>query len=69
MYFDRFDICEAYYVFAMLWHGGQSCSVYLIFGRLNRIGFSPSPLLRDETSLTDNGRDIYDSLVKNRTVV
>lgn len=64
MYWNRFDICEAWYVFAMLWHGGQWSPEYLIFGRLQQIGFRPSlSLSRGPESLNDNGREIYDRLV------
>lgn len=63
--FDRFDICEAYFMFAMLWHGGQSCPIYRIFGRLDRVGFRPSPLLCNEDDLSFNSRLIYDQLVAN----
>ena len=61
--FDRFDICEAYYVFAMLWHKGQWSKEYEIFGRLNRIGFKPSPMLSGSENLTENGQEIYNRLV------
>jgi len=63
MYFDRFDICEAYFVYAMLYHSGQWSKEYAIFGRLNRMGFKASPLLRDENDLSENGREIFNALV------
>lgn len=62
MYFDRFDICEAYYLFAAYYHGGQWSKEYRIFGRLHKIGFRPSPVISEE-SLTENGREIYDNLI------
>jgi len=65
MWFDRFDICAAYYVFAMLYHGGQWSKEYEIFGRLDRIGFKPSPLLSGPEDLSENGQDIYYQLVAN----
>ena len=65
---NRFDICEAWYVFAMLWHGGQFTDDYEIFGRLERMGFKPRPSLSDESDLTDNGRWIYQDLVTARGV-
>ena len=65
LYFDRFDICEAYYVYAMLYHGGQYTETYKIFGRLNNLEFKPSPLLCDENNLTENSRLIFDNLVNN----
>jgi hypothetical protein len=36
MYFDRFDICEAHYMFAMLWHDGMWGEIYGKFGQLER---------------------------------
>lgn len=64
MYFDRFDICEAYYLFAYLWHGGQWSKEYAIFGRLERMGFRVSPLFNGRESLSENGKEIYDNLVR-----
>ncbi len=54
VYFSRFDICEAYYLYASHYHSGQSSEVYKIFGRLSKIGFKPSVSL----SLPENGREI-----------
>ena len=65
MYFDRFDICEAWYLFASEYHEGQWSKLYRVFGRLDKIKFKPSPMLRYE-SLSDNGKEIYDNLVANR---
>ena len=62
MYFDRFDICEAYYMYATLWHGGQGSEEYRIFGRLYAIDFEPSPMISVDT-LEENARAIYDGLV------
>lgn len=61
--FDRFDICEAYYVFATLFHGGQWTKEYAIFGRLEKLGFrAPSSI--DPEDLNENARLIYDDLVR-----
>lgn len=65
----RFDICQAWYLFACDWHLGQWSKEYEIFGRLERIGFKPSPLLcreqingyRDEYQ---NTRDILAGLIR-----
>lgn len=65
MYFDRFDICEAYYLYAMLYHRGQWSEEYKIFGRLHNIKYKPSRILKDHTSLTENSVEIYDNLVVN----
>ena len=61
---NRFDICEAYYLFASAWHGGQGSPEYAIFGRLDRLGFRPSPIL-SRGSLTLNGRAILAGLIRN----
>lgn len=66
MYFDRFDICEAYAVLEWDWHSSgwfqerpsnlrrmESTDV-----QLRRIGFKPRPSLSYDT-LTENGREIY----------
>ena len=63
MYFDRFDICEAHYVFAMLWHGGMGCKLYSKFAQFERIQFRPSPSLSGPENLTENGREIYEQLL------
>ncbi len=61
--FDRFDICEAWYVFASEYHDGQGSETYRVFGRLDRVGFRPSPLL-SRKSLTPNGRRILAALIR-----
>jgi hypothetical protein len=63
MYFDRFDICEAYYLFATDYHGGQWSPEYAIFGRLHRMGFCPGLGGVTYDALTENGKEIYDNLV------
>ena len=67
MYFDKFDICEAHYIFAVLYHGGQSCPIYAKFAQLDRIGFRPSPLLSDENDLNENARSIFEDLVEKHS--
>ena len=64
MYFDRFDICEAYYCFAYNWHSGQYSEEYGFFGRLERIGFIPGTGCHKFKNLTENGREIYNGLKK-----
>lgn len=63
---NRFDICEAYYVYAMLWHKGQWSTEYQIFGRLARMRFRIAIGAIDENDLSENGRAIYDSLVDRK---
>ena len=60
--FDRFDVCEANYVFAMDYHRGQSSSEYAIFGRLERLRFKPLWDI-DRWKLTENGKRILTDLV------
>ena len=69
MYWDRFDICEAYYCYAMQWHKGQWSKEYALHSVFDRIQFKISPAFRNETSLTENGRAIYDSLVSGETEI
>jgi hypothetical protein len=66
-YWNRFDICEAYYLYACDFHRGQNSKEYKIFGRLDKIGFRPSPLLSISTlskSDRQNVRDILAGLIK-----
>jgi len=63
MYFDRFDVCEAYWLFATEWHRGQWSSEYAVFGRLSNLGFKPSPVISKRT-LTENGRMILANLIR-----
>ena len=63
MYFDRFDICEAYYMFAVEWNKGQWSPEYAIFGRLHNMGFKPSPLM-DKKNMSENGRAILANLIR-----
>ena len=65
--FDRFDICEAYYLYSMLYHRGWGSYQYEISKRLARCQFKARPSLTDRESLTENGQMIYDSLIE-RTV-
>ena len=63
-YFDRFDICEAHYMFAMLWHTGKHSKIYAKFGTLSRIGFRPAPSLSGPENLELNGYQIYEQLLE-----
>jgi hypothetical protein len=63
MYFDRFDVCMAWYLFACDWHGGQGSPEYRILGRLHALGFHPSPIL-SRRSLSENGRIILAGLIR-----
>jgi hypothetical protein len=62
MYFDRFDILSAYWLFGSLYHAGQFSKEYAYMGRAELAGFNPSGNF-GWRSLTENGRDIYTNLV------
>ena len=64
---NRFDICEAWYVFASEWHQGQGSATYAILGRLDRMQFRPSPIL-SKRSLSPNGHLILVGLIRNARV-
>lgn len=63
--FDRYDICEAYYLFAKYYHSGMFSKEYAYFGRLDEIRFYPRRNLTYD-KLTENGKSIYDNLVQKR---
>ena len=62
MYFDRFDICEAYWCYSNDYHEGMFSEIYKISGRLIEMDFNPHFDLCYEL-LSDNGQDIYNNLV------
>ena len=61
-YFDRYDIAEAHYVFASLYHSGGDTR-RRDFHRLNRIQFRPRPNL-ERATLNLNALAIYGQLAK-----
>lgn len=65
--FDRFDICQAHYLFARHFHVGGDTQ-QRDFERLNRMKFSPGLSLREhedpDEALTENGAAIYRQLVQ-----
>ena len=66
MYWDRFDIVEAHYLFCRDWHGGQWSDLYARMCRISKY-FTPGLYLEYE-SLTENGQAIYDKLVVDLVV-
>ena len=60
MYFDRFDICEAYYLAFSHCHNGQWSEEYSRMSNMKKY-FKPSPLLSVE-SLSENAKAIYDDV-------
>jgi hypothetical protein len=73
MYFDRFDIVEAYYLYCRQYHKGQFSKEYALHSVFDRLQFSPGLSLRNsddpQIALTDNGRDIFDNLVNGHSTV
>jgi hypothetical protein len=57
MYFDRFDIVEAYYLALSECHSGQWSREYARLCKIMRY-FKPGHSLSSET-LSENGREIY----------
>lgn len=55
-YFDRFDVCEAWYAWAHDW--GE----YAVVTRLQRMGFSFGRSNSQRERLEPNGQAIYDAL-------
>lgn len=62
MYFDRFDILSAYYLFGSLYNPGMGSKEYAYTGRAINAGFRPSSNFSFD-SLTDNGKYIFIALV------
>ena len=62
MYFDRFDIVQAYYLFYLFHYGGM----FTTLQRLRHIKkyYRPNPSDQLLSGLTENGRVIYDRLVE-----
>ena len=67
---DRFDIVEAYYIFALHYHCGGDTSDN-IMARINKLQFRPGVSLGSLDSglchfgLSENGYEIYSDLVQN----
>ena len=59
MYFDRWDIVEAHYWFAVHYHGGQFSDLYAKLCRISRY-FKPSILSNGPSS--ENACEIYNNL-------
>ena len=65
MYFDRFDIVQAYYTFYVNYHGGQASKDYARLCRIQKY-FRPSPSFSGVDSLSDNGLMIYQNLIEKK---
>lgn len=63
MQWNRFDICAAFYLYAVAYHAGQCSKEYRIFGRLIKLGYSPGVSVMRGNFENDNQRRIYNNLV------
>lgn len=63
MWFDRFDIVMAHYIFCLDYHAGIQCPLYARQCRIRRY-FTPSPMLGGYEDLSENAQVIYDNLVE-----
>lgn len=61
MYFNRFDICEAWYLYLCFTYEGQWSKKYQRLSKLTGY-FKPSPFLSVD-ELTENGREIFNQLM------
>lgn len=59
MYWDRFDICEAWYLALSHCHSGMGSEEYRRLCHMDKF-FEPSPILNVD-SLTENSREIYEA--------
>ena len=62
MYWNRFDICEAWWLFLSEYHEGLDSDLYGRLGRLTGF-FRPRRSLSGFQNLTENGLAIYERLV------
>ena len=62
MWFDRFDIVEAYYLFFVHYHDGQNSEKYARLSKMSDY-FEPAANL-GVGSLTENGLEIYNNLIE-----
>ncbi len=63
MYFDRFDITQAYYLFFVDYHEGQGSEKYKRLCKMEDY-LKLSPLFEGYKSLSENGKAIYDHLAR-----
>lgn len=68
MYFNRFDIVEAYWCYMAEYHNGQWSKEYALSSVFHRIRFKPAHGLSSDT-LEENGRTIFDALVTGETML
>jgi len=62
MYYDRFDIASAYYLFFVHYHEGQWSEKYRRLSKLT--GYFRPGLSVENGELSENAQAIYDALVE-----
>ena len=67
MYFDRFDICKAHYLFLSEFHEGQFSKKYARLSRLFQY-YTPNLNIAGAHNLSENARAIYDCLVDKEKI-
>jgi len=67
MYFDRFDVCEAYYLAFSHCHSGQFSKEYRRLCKMQHY-FNPRTNLSVD-SLSENAKTIYDNLCEKLLVL
>ena len=60
---NRFDICDAYYLIGRDYHGGQWSKEYAILGRLYKLGYKPKQDMK-KSDLSKNALHIYYSYIE-----
>jgi len=66
---NRTDICQAWWLYSVLWHGGMSTPEYRITSRINAMGmFNPDSMWIDIEALNDNTKLIYARLVTGKSM-
>ena len=63
MYYDRFDIAQAYYLFFVDYHEGQTSEKYKRLCKIEEY-LKLSPMFKGYLSLSENGKEIYNHLVR-----
>lgn len=67
MYFDRWDICQAYYCYFSLYHNGQWSIEYERLCKMGKYYHSGHRGV-SEQSLSDNAREIYKQLLERNGI-
>ena len=69
MFFDRFDVVSAWYLYAMLHHSGQFSNLYVVLSIITgKLRFRAHNLCCPD-DLSENARAIYDKLVNGHTSI